>query len=264
MESKCERCGYISPSKKVLIKHVKDEKMCPSILSTISHIDLLNKLQPPPNLTCKFCNLLCKSKNAHTSHIKYHCHKNPNKLDKKKPSSSDIASTSNSESNQNNTKQPSEIIRKYVHKDTSKTKGLFPFNKDVEWNKLQISQNEIMKCIINLNQGLVDIFILLHSHDEHKNIEWINDKLVVYDGKGWTELDETLLSTHLGFLFSYMEECWCDYLMDVRCDNITSFIDEETTSSIDDFFYERIVDEDSVLFHCGDIMYEYLETLKTC
>lgn len=260
MENKCERCGYIAPNKKQLIKHVKDEKMCPSILSHISHIDLLNKLQPPPDLTCKFCNLLCKSKNAHTRHIKYHCHLNPEKLEIKKNTSQDIASTSSSH---NNTKS-TEIVRKYVHKDTSTTKGLFPFNKDVEWSKLQISQNEIMNCVVNLNQGLVDLFILLHSCDEHKNIEWVNDKLIVYDGKGWTELDETLLSIHLGNLFSYMEECWCDYLMDVRCEIIASSIDENTICSIDDFFYNKIVDEDSVLFHCGDIMYEYLETLKTC
>lgn len=260
MENKCERCGYIAPNKKLLIKHVKDEKMCPSILSHISHIDLLNKLQPPPNLTCRFCNLLCKSKNAHTTHIKYYCHLNPDKLDIKKKVSSDVASTSTTKREDNN----SEIARKYVHKDTSKTKGLVPFNKDVDWNKLKISQNEILNCIVNLNQGLIDLFILLHSYDDHKNIEWINDKLVVYDGKGWTEIDETLLSMHLGFIFSYMEECWCDYLMDVRCEVITSSIDEQTTSLIDEFFYDKIVDEDSVLFHCGDIMYEYLETLKTC
>ena len=257
MENKCERCGYNAPNIKSLIKHVKDEKMCPSILSSISHVQLLNKLQPPPNLTCKFCSLLCKSKPAHTRHVKYHCHLNPDKVEIKKI-------TLDASSNTQSKARTVETVRKYIHKDTSKTKGLYPFNKEVEWNLCQVPRSDILNCIINVNQGLVDLFILLHSKDEHKNIEWVNDKLVVYDSKGWTELDESLLSTHMGFLYSYMEECWCDYLMDLRCGNIQPCIDEQTTASIDYFFYDKIVDEESVLFHCGDLMYEYLETLKTC
>lgn len=259
MENKCERCGYIAPNSKSLIKHVKEEKMCPSILSTISHIELLNKLQPPPDLTCKFCKLLCKSKNAHTRHIKYHCHLNPARIEIKKNTTNTPLMV-----NTDNNEKIVETVRKYIHKDTPNTKGLFPFNKDIEWEKTKISKQEVLECITNINQGVVDLFINLHSIDGHKNIEWINDKLLVYDGKGWTEMNDNLLSTHLGFIFSYMEECWCDYLMDVRCGNVQPCLDEQTIQNIDKFFYEEIVDEDSVMFYCADIMYEYLETLKTC
>lgn len=257
MENKCERCGYIASSKPNLIKHVKDERICRAILSSISHIDLLNKLQPPPDLTCRFCNLLCKSKGSHTTHTKYHCHLNPDRLDIKR--NNNDASTSNQDTTQNET-----ITRKYFHKNTSKTNGLCPFNKDIEWKHLQISYDNVLKCIVNKNQGIVDLFILLHSHDEHKNIEWINDKLVIFDGKGWTELDDDLLAKHLGFMYSYMEECWCDYLMDVRCETTHFRLDDEVVVSIDDFMYNQIVDDESVIFHCGDILLEYLETLKTC
>lgn len=262
MDFKCERCGYIAPNKNNLIKHVKDERMCRPILSSISHIDLLNKLQPPPDLICKFCNLLCKSKRSHTIHIKYYCHLNPDRIDIKK-NNNDVASTSNKHSDINTT-QYEIITRKYFHKHTSKTNGLFPFTQDITWNRVNIPNDDILKCIMNKSQGIIDLFILLHSHDEHKNIEWINNKLIVYDGKGWTELDDDLLAKHLGFLYSYMEECWCDYLMDVRCENISSLFNDDSIASIDDFMYNEIVDDKSVLFHCGDILLEYLETLKTC
>lgn len=258
MEHKCERCGYIASNRKNLIKHLKDERMCRPILSTISHIDLLNKLQPPPDLTCKFCNLLCKTKGSHTSHIKYHCHLNPDRLDRK--NNTDTESIING-----NTEIHNEVsVRKYFHKHTSKTNGLFPFNKDIQWSTLDISNENVLKCITNNNQGIVDLFILLHSYDEHKNIEWINDKLVIYDGKGWRELDDELLAKHLGFLYSYMEECWCDYLMDVRCEKADVLLDDETIETIDDFMYNQVVDDESVLFHCGDCLLEYLHTLKTC
>jgi hypothetical protein len=256
MENKCERCGYIASNKNNLIKHVKDERICRPILSSISHIDLLNKLQPPPDLTCKFCNLLCKSKGSHTTHTKYHCHLNPDRVDIKKLNNSVI-------STRNDTQQEA-IIRKYFHKHTSKTNGLLSFTKDIPWTQLEIPNDDILKCIINKNQGIVDLFISLHSNDKHKNIEWINDKLVIFDGKGWTEIDDELLAKHLGFLYSHMEECWCDYLMDVRCEKTSIVLEDEMIETIDDFMYNKIVDDESVLFHCGDILIEYLHTLKTC
>lgn len=262
MEHKCERCGYIASSKIKLIKHIKDETICRPILSSITHIDLLHKLQPPPNLTCKFCNLLCKSITTHTTHIKYHCHKNPNRIDKKNKKK-DVASTSNGITDID-AKQNEQIIRKYVHTHTSKTNGLYPFNKDINWSKINISNDNILKCIVDGKQGIIDLFILLHSYDEHKNIEWINNKLVIFDGKGWTELDDDLLARHLGFLYSYIEECWCDYLMGVRCETAHVILDDDVVASIDDFMYNQVVDDESVLFHCGDILMEYLHTLKTC
>lgn len=263
MENKCERCGYIASSKNNLIKHVKDERICRPIFSSISHIDLLNKLQPPPDLTCKFCNLLCKSTASHTTHIKYHCHKNPDRIDKKKKKH-DVASTSNETSENHYDAQNKVIVRKYIHTHTSKTNGLYPFNKDIKWSNMNIQNTDVLKCIVNTNQGIVDLFILLHSYDEHKNIEWINNKLVIFDGKGWTELDDELLAKHLGFLYSYMEECWCDYLMDVRCEITNTVLNDEEIEIIDHFIYNQIVDDESVLFHCGDILLEYLHTLKTC
>jgi hypothetical protein len=262
MENKCERCGYIASSKVNLIKHVKDERICRPILSSISHIDLLNKLQPPPDLTCKFCNLLCKTKTAHTTHIKYHCHLNPDRVDRKR-NKNDVASTSNEDSQINRTKNET-CIRKYFHRHTSTTNGLYFFNKDINWSEIHISNDTLLKCIINTKQGIVDLFILLHSHDKHKNIEWLNDKLIIFDGKGWTELDDDLLAKHLGFLYSYLEEHWCDYLMNVRCETTNAILDEEVVESIDDFMYNQIVDDESVLFQCGDVLLEYLETLKTC
>lgn len=246
MENTCERCGYIASSKLNLIKHVKDERMCRPILSSISHIDLLYKLQPPPDLTCQFCKLLCKSKRTHTTHTKYHCHLNPDRVDKKKKKN-DIASTSQA------------TRTKEKHKD-----GLFSFTQDIDWNALQIPDNKILQFIITTNQGIVDLFILVHSYDEHKNIKWTKNKFMIFDGIGWTELVEEILAKHLGFFYAYLEECWCDYLMDVRCGTASEKLDEEVIKSVDDFMYNKIVDDESVLFQCGDSMLEYLEALKTC
>lgn len=259
MDNKCERCGYIASSKITLIKHVKDEKMCRPILSSISHIDLLNRINPPPDLTCKFCNLLCKSRGSHTKHMKYHCHMNPDRVHTKKMNTV-VASTTN----KSNETQNKVMIRKYFHEHTSKINGLFPFNDDVNWTDVNISTDNILKCIIHKSQGIVDLFILLHSNDAHKNIEWIHDKLVIFDGKGWTEIDDELLAKHVGFLYSYLEECWCDYLINVRCETTDFKLDEELVESIDDFMYNQIVDDESVLFHCGDVLIEYLHILKTC
>lgn len=247
MESICERCGYIASSKINLIKHVKEEQMCRPILSSISHLDLLNKLQPPPNLTCRFCNLLCKTTAAHTRHIKYHCHKNPDRIDRKKKKH-DVSSKT----------------QVNLNETTSTTNCLSSFNKDINWKKLSISNDNILNYIINKKQGIVDLFVLLHSYDEHKNIEWKNDKLVIFDGKRWIDMDNEQLAKHLGFIYSYLEECWCDYQMDVRCEKTNEVLDEKTVESIDDFIYNQIVDDDSVLFHCEEDLLEYLHTLKTC
>jgi hypothetical protein len=256
MDNTCERCGYIASNRMNLVKHVKDGKMCRPILSSISHINLLNKLQPPLDLTCKFCNILCKSKGSHTTHTKYHCHLNPDRVDIKKH---------NNDPSTSNTSTPHEVLaRKYFHKHTSKTNGLYPFNEDIKWKHLNISNEDVLKCIINKKQGIIDLFIILHSYDEHKNIEWFNDKLIVYDGKGWTELDDKILSKHLGLLYSYLEECWCDILMDVRCNKTELILENEAVESVDDFIYNQVVDDESVLFYCGDILLEYLHTLKTC
>lgn len=257
VNTECARCGYIASNIETLIKHVKEEKMCPAVHSTISHTELLNKLRPPLDLTCKFCRLLCKSKSAQTSHIKYYCHLNPNRIDRK-----NIKSVNDTISTSGNGVQ--EHYRKYIHKNTPHTKGLHSFDKDIDWTTVNIIKSDMLKYITNLAQGVVDLFIDLHSQEHHKNIEWINNKLVVYDGKGWTEINETILSNHLGYLFSHMEECWCDYQMDVRCGNVISNVDDELTAKIDYFMYEQIVDDESVLFYCGDLLSEYLETIKSC
>lgn len=257
LQNRCERCGYIAMNKNTLIKHVKDEKQCHALLSSISHVDLLNKINPPPDLTCSFCHLLCKSKSAQTLHTKYYCHLNPNRIEKRK--------TKNKDDNiQCNDTSISETTRRYIHKNTSQTKGLHPFNKDIDWSSIDITKSSMLNYMVSMAQGIIDLFVNIHSLDNHKNIEWVNDKLVVYDGKGWTELDTELLSTHVGFLYSHMEEWWCDYQMDIRCGNINNNIDDETTQLVDDFLYNQIVDDGSVLFHCGDGISDYLETLKTC
>lgn len=259
MENKCERCGYIASNKPNLIKHVKEERMCRPIFSTISHVELLNKLNPPLDLTCTFCNLLCKTKSAQTLHMRYYCHLNPNRIDKRKPNNQDNVISTNKYNNSS-----SETTRRYFHKNTPITLGVHPFNKEINWSELNISQENMLKYVRSTKGGIIELFITLHSYDEHKNIEWLNDKLLVYDGKGWTEIDNDLLSKHLGFIYSRLEEFWCDYQMDVRCGNVTNNIDEEEMNMIDEFMYNSVVDDDSVLFHCGDELIEYVDTLKTC
>jgi hypothetical protein len=255
----CERCGFNAPNVKSLITHLKNEIMCPSRLSKVTHTELINKLKPPlstAELTCTFCNALQQTIGSKTSHMKYYCHANPNRVSTNSKKSKDAVHVPKNVSVEAN--------RKYLKNIYSNNKLLHPFTKDVSWKDTDISSQSLCEFALNQAQGVVDCFIELHTHEAHKNVEWNGDKLIAFDGKGWTEVDHNMLTSHLGFLYSAIEEAWCDYEMDLRCETSIPMVVEEDHEHVNNFLYNIIVDDDSVMYHCNDILFEYLETLKTC
>lgn len=53
--------------------------------------------------------------------------------------------------------------------------------------------------------------------------------------------------------------------MNVRVGNIAEdmVLSPDTIQHVDDFFYTKIVDDESVYFHCHTLLDDYLETLKS-
>jgi len=203
------------------------------------------------SLQCTYCNRVCKSKGGLTHHRKS-CEKKHNTAE----SSASGASTSTAE-------VPHTPERRYFHKNIHKYKSMKSFIADVAWDELAIHEDKYVEFCTYMASGIIDLFVFLHNSEHHDNIQWHHDKLVAFDGKGWTEVDDKMLSLHLGFIFAILEEKWCDYQMNIRCGIQESSLSEDVTSSIDEFFYDTIVDDDSLLFHCCDLLFEYLETMKS-
>jgi hypothetical protein len=273
MEYQCERCGYPAPTKERLIKHVKDGAQCRPLISKISLQDLLYKLQPPtpPSLlTCQHCNLQCKSKGGLTLHLKHCKQKNcstdqnteSNDANAQPTSSENVASTSKKTTDDTKGKPSSKHI--YFHKNVVTHKALHPFTQDIEWGTFEIENSFFLDCLECKAHGIIELFSYLHRHPNHDNIKWSNNKLVIFNGKGWVESSEPLLVKHLGRLYSILEEKWFDYQSNIRCGIIEhkDALEQCIQEDIDKFIYENIVDDDSVFFHCKDILYEYLDTMK--
>jgi hypothetical protein len=152
----------------------------------------------------------------------------------------------------------------YFHKNVVVHKALHPFHHDIEWDTFDIDNQFFLDCCECKAHCIIEFFTRLHSHPNHDNIKWSNNKLVVYNGKGWVEASEPLLVRHVGLLYSILEEKWFDYQSQIRCGIIEpkDAIENCIQKDIDKFLYEDIVDNESVFFHCKDLLFEYLERLK--
>ena len=278
MAYQCERCGYPAPSRERLLKHVKDGTQCRPLISKITLQDLLHKLQPPlpPELlTCLHCSLQCKSKGGLTTHLR-HCKQkhalantntqqnatvSDNESNLQQTPTDNLASTSKKVVEDTKGKTNKHV---YFHKNVVIHKALHPFTQDIEWGTFEIKDSFFLDCLECKAHGIIDLFSFLHTHPNHDNIKWSNNKLVIFNGKGWVEASEPLLVKHLGQLYYILEEKWFDYQANIRCGIIESndALEQCIQKDIDKFMYEDIVDDESVFFHCKDIFYEYLESLK--
>lgn len=181
--------------------------------------------------TCTYCNLVCKSKPGLTRHLK-------------------------SCKVKNNINIP-------THKTTVINKNIYSFIKDIDWTDSDIPNTFFIECCLLKEKGIIELFRKLHEHPNHFNIRYSHSRIIVFDGRNWVKLQDEMIRDHLGFLFSILEEKWCDFLMELRCGNIdNTCISEEDIEDTDTFFYNKIVDDDSVLFYCKDLMYDYIEELK--
>lgn len=283
----CERCCFPASDLSKLIKHLKDAVQCRPIKSKISHEDLIKKLKPPPtqeNLTCKYCKLVCKSSGG----LKTHSNKCKAKINT--THNNDEASTSASVTNTTQVPEPTsvsiseslheiepivDVVTKdvekrkkpptYFHKNLTSSKELQPFSKDINWDNIHFSDDTYLECCINCSQGIVDMFALLHNIPEYENIKAHQGKIIVFDGKGWKEVNEDMFPRHLGEIYTILEEKWCDYQMNIRCGLVADedILNDDEMQRIDEFFYRTIVDDESVFFHCANILDSHLETLKS-
>jgi hypothetical protein len=165
---------------------------------------------------------------------------------------------------------PSKAERKYIHKNVACHKSLHSFLKDIDWScggddaLPGISEDFLQECCIHPKQGMINAFAQLHASPNHDNVQWYKDKLIIYDGRGWTEARQDMIARHLGYIFSILEEKWYDYMTNIRCGNSgDDVIDEEEQHDNELFYYTQIVDDESILFYCKDGLFDYLETLKT-
>lgn len=242
MECVCERCGFQAKSKEKLIKHVKDGFQCRPLKSKISQKELLEKLKPSlpiEQLTCSYCNSIFKSKGGLTVHLK-HC---------------------------KNKEQRQEDV--FIHTDTNInnsnerpiTKELYSFNKIINWDKFSFNEEYYINCCKLQIIGVIELFKKLHENPQYDNIKYINDKLMIFNGKKWIKATDDVIINHLGLLFSTLEEKWFDYQSKIRCGLLddNQILDKEIQYNIDKFFYEDIVDNDSIYFHCKD---KLLENIK--
>lgn len=266
MSLTCERCGFPASTLNKLIKHLKDEVQCRPLKSRISHADLLLKLRPPPSkesLTCLHCQSVYKSVGGLKLHLRS-CKAKDTEL----PNIDADITVECNEENKSHEKKDTTRKHIYIHKNMTSHKNLHAFTKDIECSALNISEVTYIECCQALSRGVVDLFAMLHNIPEHENIKWYNDKLIVFDGKGWTEASgmvDDLVIKHLGNIFSILEEKWCDYQMNLRCGVVADedILPDEDIARIEEFLYNTIVDDDSVYFHCKEQLNEYLETLKS-
>jgi hypothetical protein len=215
------------------------------------------------DILCSFCSLKCKS----ASGLKIHLHSCKIKKNKDKHAHENASTSSNNEiieHNRNSKEVKTTKKHIYFHKNVSSHKDLYPFIQDIEWDSFDLSEQFFIDCCQNKKHGIINLFEKLHKHPNYNNIQWSNNKLVIYDGKGWIEPTENNIITHMGILYSVLEEKWCDYLMNIRCGNIEndSLFSKTIIDDIDNFMYNEIVDDESVYFHCKDFLYDYLETIK--
>lgn len=269
----CERCGFEAKNITRLLIHWRGERQCPPLHSKTTHQQLIEKHKPSvpiEALTCSQCDKVCKTVGGLKIHFKK-CHQtNTNVI-----SSNDVVSDA-STSQQQPTNVP---IKRLIevpsrkgdpYKDVYKNNSLKSFTKEIDWSLLRFDKTFLLECCVKREEGIVDVFITLHNLQEHENIKWFFDqktetyKLIIYDGKKWMDANDKHFKCHLGYIYSFLEEFWCDYQMDIRCGNISpdDALSRATRDIVEDFFYDTIVDDESVMFYCRTLIDEYLEAIK--
>lgn len=193
----------------------------------------------PTNFVCPVCNRICKSKGGLTKHRRS-AHPNYQPI----------------QTQQTQERQESVISSRIL------TPNPKPFTQEIDWKSLNIAEETYFDCCVNVPQGVIDLFVYLHNQTNYDNIRWQNNELYVYDDNQWCEATDYMLGKHLEYIFCILEEHWCDYQSSLRC-GCTAIIESERSHEIDVFYYDQIVDSNSLLFYCKEMLFEYLETLKT-
>lgn len=257
---KCERCGYVAQNIPRLINHLRNETSCPSTYSNLAHGDLIERLVKLDKLTCEYCHRVLGSRSGKVTHVK-HCKLNLQNT------RTHVVIPSQKQAKESKTIQKKSIERNVTKCTSSKDQHLVPFGNEIELKEIGFSVEHILGYATQLEQGIISFFADLHTKDMYRNIKWKHDKpvgdvLVIYDGERWIEMTDKIMCQHLGMLYGIIEEIWCDYEMDVRCGKCQPLFDEQTLAKVNNFLYDVVVDDESVMFCCQDLLFEYLQEIK--
>lgn len=262
IKTKCERCGFNAKKLEELYTHVK-LRTCNPLKSNTSYDDIITRMKSYPIFSKRICPTcdhvfatVCEQK-EHSKTCTVHTSASASANTTGDASTSIIASENSS------LQTPTPEKHKYIHKNVPDVTGLHPFTEEIDWANENIPKDVFEECCLNTSQGIVDLFAYLHSLSKHNNICWHNGRILVYDGKGWTEATDKMFATHVGYIFSILEENWYDYMTNIRC----GIIPEKSISTADevainDYYYNKIVDDESVLFHSMKQLQNYLNVIQ--
>jgi hypothetical protein len=274
----CQRCGFVAKTEARLVKHWKTELQCPALYDKTKHQELIEQLRPAPSQEARTCPR-CQKQLKSVSGMKIHHKKCLQNAVVICPAENQASTSSDNVTNTAlGVEKPQSVAdlkkRKKVnspYSSVSTHNQLLAFDKEIDWHVLGITQKQVLELCRKKEEGIIDLFIMLHNCERHENIQWFYDeateqhKLIVYDGKKWIDINQKVITQHLWYIFSFLEEQWCDYQSAIRCDALEphDIISETEQAEIEEFFYETIVDEESVFFHCKDMFNEYTEAIKT-
>lgn len=251
-KTKCDRCGWNAKNLEELYAHVK-LRTCNPLKSDTSHDVIISRLKTYPRFSKRICPK-CDDVFATVCEQKEHS---------KTCTAHASASPSTSANTTEDATPPTPEKHKYIHKNVPDVTGLHSFMEEIDWASEDIPKDVFEECCLNTSQGIVDLFAYLHSLSKHNNICWHNGRILVYDGKGWTEANDKMFATHVGYIFSILEENWYDYMTNIRCGIIPeSSISKTDEVAINDYYYNKIVDDESVLFHSMKQLQNYLNVIQ--
>jgi hypothetical protein len=273
---RCQRCGFEATSEPKLLKHWRAELQCPALYSKVKHQELIEQIRPKPTIeqrTCQHCHKEFKSVGGMKTHS-HKCKAKAEEPSQETPANqlSNVVIDTVGKKNKRPVNSLAEIRKKRTSYNTIETSNqLHAFDKDIDWSKLKLERTNVIELCRKKAEGIVDLFIELHNNENHENIRWFYDekhdqyKLIVYNGTKWVDVNHKVITQHLWYIYSFLEEHWCDYQSAIRCDAISKeeILSDSEQQSIDEFYYDAIVDDESVFFHCKDMFYEYMEATKT-
>jgi hypothetical protein len=190
----CCRCGYSTPKKALLIKHLHRRVECPPIFSEEPVASLLEAIENPVITLlsypacqkCCDCGKILKNANSLRYHKSKHCNKSAANLVRENHQSSvgrSIVTNNNTNTINNNINNNNNILQNVTNNIT-----INAFGKE---NIDHISTQFLDQCVRRTDKGLVELIEKIHfdpDHNENCNMKVTNLKMPimqVHNGLCW-------------------------------------------------------------------------------
>lgn len=185
----CKRCGFTSPYKCVLVKHLERKKVCDGMYEDVLPkvlIDELTKKNEETRFSCTYCNKFLGSRQNKYRHMK---------ICKLKPEEVKLEERKNVLEKQSHilkdlSKQIEDVIRPQV-------------NKFGEEDMSNVSTSFLDECLVSGIDGIVRLLeyvFFTGGIPSNTNIKRVSVKeglMHVYDGEGWKFIDKQTLIASL-------------------------------------------------------------------